>query len=357
MASEFFKRYKRGIFLFLIFLCANIFSLIILFILLVFPIHRQISTPIMLMQTNNQAPYIIRTSQTASSTISMIDKQLNDLVKNQNPTAAFAELRQLMFRDDITIRCHLLTHIIGEAAFEKYKDFKEAIKFNDDLCGSGYVHGLVINVLNSSSNLTSTIHSLCDNMDGFCYHGIGHGLMFYTKNDLPASVNYCLTLDTNEHQTRCSEGVFMQNFESPALQMYATPYFFADDPLKVCREEKYFKPACYLYGGENLAKESWKTNSNFFALCNQSEAGYINQCISGMGSYIMAVNLNDPKNAEKICEQTENQTTKAACIDGLVSYHLVNYNSVQKTESFCLSLNTENQSACNTSLLLREKYY
>ncbi|HSR88783.1 MAG TPA: hypothetical protein VLK22_00075 [Candidatus Udaeobacter sp.] len=287
----------------------------------------------------------------------MIDQQLDEIVKNQNPAAAFAQLRRLMADDNVASRCHLLAHTIGESAFIKYKNFKEAIKFNDDICGSGYVHGLAINVLNASANPTDTIHSLCDGMDGFCYHGIGHGLMFYTKNNVPDSANYCLTLDTNEHQTRCSEGVFMQNFESSELQMYATPYFFPNDPLKICRTETHFKPACYLYAGAYLAKQNLKTNTDLFSACNFSESGYINQCVSGMGSYIMATNLNNPKKAESICEQIDNQAVKSACIDGLVSYHLVNYNSIEKTETFCASLEAANQPACNTSLLKRKQYY
>ncbi len=285
------------------------------------------------------------------------EERLDTIVQTKDPAFAFAELRQLMKQSGaITNNCHMLTHAIGNSAFKKYGSFKDAMRFNDDLCGSGYIHSLIVNVFDSAKDPTETIGTICAGMDGFCYHGIGHGVMFYTKNDVPRSLEYCATLDTNEHQARCSEGVFMQNFESKDKQMYLTPYAYADEPLKLCRETVHFKPACYLYAGEFLAKK-WLPDENIFAFCNTSEKGYIGQCVSGMGAYSLAINIASPEKAEAVCNSTTNQTTRKSCIDGLVSYHLVNYNSVPKTEEYCNSMAAENQPFCEASLLARKKYY
>ena len=47
-----------------------------------------------------------------------------------------------------------------------------------------------------------------------CYHGIGHGLMFYTANDLPRSLKMCEGFDTDFSRSNCANGVFMENFNA-----------------------------------------------------------------------------------------------------------------------------------------------
>lgn len=282
---------------------------------------------------------------------------LSDLVRDQDPPAAFAKLRQLMAGSAaIADDCHMLTHTIGNAAFAKYGSFEAAIKYNDDLCGSGYVHALIINSFSEVPDPTTMINTICAGRDGYCYHGIGHGTMFFTQNDVPRSLALCATLDTSEHQARCSEGVFMQNFESTKMQMYPTPYFYPDDSLKVCRETPNFKTACYIYAGEYFAQQ-WKTNPQLFSLCSGSEKGYVNECVSGIGDYLMAVNLANPQKALSVCDNAPDTTTTAACVDGLVSYYLVNYNSIAQTQTFCNTLSGDDNTTCNASLQARAPYY
>src|SRR5688572_13781768 len=57
-----------------------------------------------------------------------IKEDLQALVKNENPRAAFRELRAAMARDPhLANICHEFTHYIGDAAFEKYRNFKDAV--------------------------------------------------------------------------------------------------------------------------------------------------------------------------------------------------------------------------------------
>ena len=45
-----------------------------------------------------------------------------------------------------------------------------------------------------------------------CVHGLGHGLMIYSRNDLPYSLRICDGLATAWDRNSCTGGVFMQNF-------------------------------------------------------------------------------------------------------------------------------------------------
>ena len=280
---------------------------------------------------------------------------LKKIVDTQDPTAAFSALQAALIKDPkLAVLCHELTHVIGNEAYLKYGSFQAAMKFNNYMCGSGYIHSLVIGALKGVNDPSMVINSICAGQDGYCYHGIGHGLMFFTNNDVPQALTYCAKLDTAEQAARCSEGVFMQNFEAGGDD--PAPYVYPNDPLKLCRDEPRFKTACYIYAGEYLATD-WKTTQKFFDQCDASDPGFVSKCISGMGAYLMAVHLDDPKKAEQMCDTGKTGTIKDACIDGMVSYDLVNYNSIPKTEALCASLATGNQATCNASLAARKPYY
>ena len=47
-----------------------------------------------------------------------------------------------------------------------------------------------------------------------CVHGLGHGLMIYTRYDMPRSLKVCDALNGSWDQTSCTGGVFMENLSS-----------------------------------------------------------------------------------------------------------------------------------------------
>src|SRR5204863_190992 len=52
-----------------------------------------------------------------------------------------------------------------------------------------------------------------------CVHGLGHGLMIYSLNDLPYSLHVCDQLATMWDRSSCTGGVFMQNFLPGPMQL------------------------------------------------------------------------------------------------------------------------------------------
>ncbi len=88
---------------------------------------------------------------------------------------------------------------IGHAAYEKYDDFGKAMKYQDELCSSGYVHGVIEERFAQSGDILTDMKTMCADyraggyLQWQCYHGIGHGVMYYTSNDLPAP-SKCATL-------------------------------------------------------------------------------------------------------------------------------------------------------------------
>src|SRR5207302_2003524 len=77
-----------------------------------------------------------------------------------------------------------------------------------------------------------------------CQHGIGHGLMYYTGNDVPHSLQKCDTFSGTFDQDACYSGVYMENFNSDET-MHPSKYLYTDDPFRLCLEHAKYQDECY----------------------------------------------------------------------------------------------------------------
>ena len=64
-----------------------------------------------------------------------------------------------------------------------------------------------------------------------CVHGLGHGLMIYSGDDLPWSLRTCHKLLTDFDRVSCTGGVFMQNLDTT---MGTSRYLSKTDPIYPC---------------------------------------------------------------------------------------------------------------------------
>ena len=73
-----------------------------------------------------------------------IREELYVLVEQEGPRVALARMRALMKDDPVLLRsCHPFMHQIGRRAYARYGSFAEAVQYRDDLCNSGYLHGVI----------------------------------------------------------------------------------------------------------------------------------------------------------------------------------------------------------------------
>src|SRR5258708_35960583 len=77
------------------------------------------------------------------STLHKITNQLMDVEYSQNSKVAMNQLKKLLANNTIANECHGITHIIGNNAYLKYKDINKALTYYDEMCGSGYIHGII----------------------------------------------------------------------------------------------------------------------------------------------------------------------------------------------------------------------
>lgn len=284
-----------------------------------------------------------------------INSKLKSIVINQSPKEALIYLSGQMDKNPMVLKeCHGFVHSIGNEAYNIYKDFVTIVSYQDDLCGSGYIHGAVEAYFMNTPNVSEAIQTVCSNYElsnisRKCYHGVGHGLMYYTGNNLPLSVQLCSGYDDPIARIRCSEGVYMENFGT-FRALHPSKYISLSDPLYPCSQQPDdFKVACYYYAPLFYLSLYDEDYTGALQLCEKAEGEYALVCAKGVGSRIIKQHIDEPRFAEKACMSNKKEQI-SSCIDGIVSYHLVNYESLEKARAMCAALSIINQSHCLDSV-------
>jgi len=278
------------------------------------------------------------------------------LVRDKNPRVALERLRDEIETNDALLgSCHPVVHDIGHAAYEKYGDVGEAMKYRDEVCNSGYLHGIIESRFSESDDVLADMKTMCDEYrpGGYvswqCYHGLGHGAMFYTANDLPRSLEMCEAFDSSFGRSSCANGVFMENF-SADQKLHLSKFLKESDPFYPCMEQaKRFKNDCYLYAPTYFLNLHPEDYAGALRWCKGAEAGFESACAYGVGMQTLKENLDDPKLAESVCMGGETEQT-APCVEGMASLYISHHGSLEPAREMCARLATPNRRACYASV-------
>jgi mono/diheme cytochrome c family protein len=149
-----------------------------------------------------------------------------NLAYRKGPGKALAEFAEAIRTNPVVERgCHPIAHTIGAGALLHYRgDVGLAFAEGTAACGSGFYHGLLEWKLAdvSEDDVAPVAREVCNNTrirtSNFvyyqCVHGLGHGLMLYTRYDLPDALDLCHSLTTDFDRISCTGGVFMENQQS-----------------------------------------------------------------------------------------------------------------------------------------------
>jgi hypothetical protein len=282
---------------------------------------------------------------------------LKKIVNDQSPREALDELDKQMNTNQLVLNsCHTIVHEIGHESYKKYKNFSKAMSFQNDICGSGYIHGVIESHFETVPDVEAEMRRICAPEDGRCLHGIGHGIMFSNSNDLPSSVALCDKFETNFAKIYCAEGVFMENFSTNS-RIHTSLYLSLNDPFYPCADQKgLYKGVCYYYAPIFFLTTHNNDYEAGLHACAALDPPYISTCTKGMGSRIMKNNIAAPVTAESYCMRTTIDQIPY-CIDGMVSYYILNFNSKQKTQALCDSLHDTNRRACQNAITSRQNFF
>lgn len=289
------------------------------------------------------------TAEPAVWTRSTLRNKLMAEMDATDPGIALADLDRISKDKPYTVRfCHPIAHELGHAAVKRYhEDFQKVISFPHETCAAGYLHGAVEEMLAASKNPREDILTLCAPENrGPCIHGVGHGIMFVTKQDIPAARDLCNKFPTTSRRITCSEGVFMQLFAPDEEDEKAKANLPADklaaDPLYPCPEQPaLFQSACFFYAPTYyLSSHDYAHHPEAFAgalkWCLGAQAsGGGTDCSRGAGSRIIKYNLDRPDWAAQQCATAADTWQRKACAEGLVSYWTVNYTESGAAAKLC----------------------
>ncbi|MFD7730932.1 hypothetical protein ACFV6F_11180 [Kitasatospora phosalacinea] len=304
------------------------------------------------------------TGDPAVWTRSTLRNKLMAEMEATDPGVALADLDKISKDKPYTVRfCHPIAHELGHAAVQRYhQDFQKVISFPHETCAAGYLHGAVEEMLANSKDPQSDILTLCAPANtGPCIHGVGHGIMFVTKQDIPAARALCDKFPSQSRRITCSEGVFMQLFAPDEEDEKAKANLPADklaaEPLYPCPEQPaLYQSACFFYAPTFfLSSHDYANHPEAFSQAlqwclNAQASGGAQDCSRGAGSRIMKYNLDREDWAAQQCATAKDTWQRKACAQGLVSYYTVNYTDSGAAGRLCAKItDKEIQGYCRSA--------
>jgi hypothetical protein len=266
-----------------------------------------------------------------------------NLAYTQGPQKALA----LLATDDRSMAavhadCHQIAHAIGHAGLARYHgNAAVALAHGGMTCNSGYYHGVIERSFAGlpRSEVIHKARQLCTvpavTKEEFllyqCVHGLGHGLMIYSGDDLPWALNACHQLQDSFDRVSCTGGVFMQNLDT---SMITSRYLSAKNPLYPCdivkeRDKVY----CYLMVTSRILTldgYSWRKTA---AWCRKSEKGWVATCFQSYGRDASGSTQYHPRQAIRLCQIAGNEAGE--CLYGVARDYANNYAGGEQAAVLC----------------------
>jgi cytochrome c553 len=237
-----------------------------------------------------------------------------NIAYDDGPQTALARLASTMrSNQQVNSGCHQIAHEIGHAAYVRYHDnAAQALANGSMTCWSGYYHGVIERAFGGvpRSKVASIARSLCTgkeiNRTYFllyqCVHGLGHGLMIYSLNDLPYSLHVCDQLATAWDQSSCTGGVFMQNFLPGPMQLSPTKWLSKKDLLYPCDKVKdRDKLYCYLMVTSRILPAVHYDFRKTATWCRKAETGWVATCFQSFGRDASGFSIQNPRRIVQVC--------------------------------------------------------
>lgn len=269
-----------------------------------------------------------------------------NMAYRDGPAAALGKLASVSLADrTVANLCHPIAHAIGHAAYERYHgDAGRALSEGGMTCNSGYYHGVVERAFAGvpRSKVFTMARTMCTRFETAsatfllyqCVHGLGHGLMIYSANDLPYSLRVCDSLQTPPIRQTCTGGVFMQNFLPGVMAIAPTKWVRKKDLLYPCdvvatRDKLY----CYLIVTSRILPQVGYSWTNASAWCRRAEAAWVRTCFQSLGRDASGFATENPHTIMRICGAAGSMETE--CVYGAVRDITATDASAKRSPALC----------------------
>lgn len=251
--------------------------------------------------------------------------------------------------------CHEFMHYVGWALYKKTHNMFDAFAQAKGECDSAMYHGVVEEYISEAgidsdpkkfANIIPNVceddiskHNLSSGMKSICYHGLGHAFMLITDNNLNESLKYCDDLSATHP---CYTGAFMENVGGKQVGRFLNHpsklSYNQNDPDYPCKilDEKY-KDQCYIYKGISNVVHTGGDFKQSFKDCLKVTSKYQKKCFWGVGSDIPGPHWNTQTAAEKCAVALEiSPEAYGQCIFGAMSFVVqLNLGDPKSAIEFC----------------------
>lgn len=283
-------------------------------------------------------------------------------LNNEGAQASFDYLRESIKANPSLARdCHPLLHEVGHEAYEKFDGFQNAAATYDELCNSGYLHGLIESHFLASNDIKAILQTTCQ-IEGVttyrqwqCFHGVGHGAMYYTDKNVNNSIELCKKLPDNFAIGSCVNGIFMERFivvsHSGAHATNAT-----DIDQSLCKNQpSEYKSDCYFYAPTadlTLRPNDYKRAAR---MCKKVERDYVLACTRGLGAQVMKENITNPAVARDFCTDLRKKY-ETSCVSGALSLFINHHGSISQASELCQSTYKAHEAECQAVVKDKQTY-
>ena len=275
---------------------------------------------------------------------------------------ALKDLTTLYARDSYVVsQCHQLTHTIGNVTAD-HEDIATAFSHGDSICWSGYYHGIVERAVNrvGKENFLAEADQLCAKIPGKetknfnyynCVHGVGHGVMAATKNELFESLKLCDGLSGDWEQRSCYGGAFMENIMADNRNHH-TDYLKKDDLMYPCNAvDQRYKEECYKMQTSYALSQNGRNFKNLFELCSTADVNYRNTCALSIGRDASGSSVSNKDTTIATCSLALNDDQEKYCFIGAVKDFVSYFHGDKEARGLCDAVPAKFQESCETALI------
>ncbi len=299
-------------------------------------------------------PSVSETPWLSAKEEATLQEELKEIAFSQSPKEAIAVLRIKGEDDPRVLRvCHDLAHFIGHESMKRYGSFKEAIQYQDSLCNSGYLHGVMEEYLITEAVSSSTLLSMCDQTipgsfaEWQCFHGLGHGFMFMKRHDLSQALFGCASLGEERQRAQCANGAYMEIFSIDGVK-HRSPQLNPSNPMATCVSAKEDVLICAFYAPTQYLVQHPGDFIGALQYCEGVSLRFRSSCVSGVGMQAMKEHLDDPEFATRVCDATS-LLMRASCRQGAATLLLFHFgDAMEAAQATCRKVSW--QKACESEV-------
>jgi hypothetical protein len=247
------------------------------------------------------------------------EQAFGNVAYRRGPQTALALFsRDLKTNRTVEDSCHRIAHTLGAASLAHFHgDVYKALAHGSFVCWSGYYHGVLEHALQNVRTKTQYVavaRSVCQGklvrrtiwIAYQCVHGLGHGLMLQSADNLPFALSVCDSLQTAWDRSSCSGGVFMENINAGSgLSQGRTRWLRKSDLVYPCDAvSRRHKLYCYLMVTSRILQANGYDWSRTAAVCSRVEKGWVSTCFQSFGRDADGYSIERPAKVLALCAVT-----------------------------------------------------